>query len=49
MQRFSGTETETGMMQRTSQSVSDYQAQRKLSVVVRAVCANRKEIITSAH
>jgi hypothetical protein len=48
-QRFSGTEAETGMMQRTSQSVSNNEAFRKLSVVMRAACANRKELVTSAH
>jgi hypothetical protein len=48
-QRFSGTEAETGMMQRTSQSVSNNEAFRKLSVVMRAACANCKELVTSAH
>jgi hypothetical protein len=48
-QRLSSTEAETSMMQGTSQSISNYEAQRELSVVVRAVCANRKKIIASAH
>jgi hypothetical protein len=48
-QRFSSTKTETGMMQRTPQSLSNNQALRKLSVLVRAVCANRKKLIASAH
>jgi hypothetical protein len=47
--RFSDTEAETGMMQRTSQSVSNNKAFRKLSVVMRAACANRKELVASAH
>jgi hypothetical protein len=37
------------MMQGTSQGISNYEAQRELSMVVRAVCANRKKIIASAH
>jgi hypothetical protein len=36
-------------VQGTSQSVSNNQALRKLSVVVRAVCANCKKLIASAH
>jgi hypothetical protein len=48
-QRFSGMEPETGMMQGTSQSVSNNEAFRKLSVVMRAACANRKELVASAH
>ena len=37
------------MMQRTSQSVSNNKAFRKLSVVMRAACAKRKELVASAY
>jgi hypothetical protein len=37
------------MMQRASHGVSNNEAFRELSVVVRAACANRQELITSAH
>jgi hypothetical protein len=46
---FSGVEAETGMMQGTTQSVSDNQALRKRSVVVRTVCTDRKKRLAPAH
>jgi hypothetical protein len=42
-------EAETGVMQGASQGVSNNQALRKRSVVVRTVCPDRKKRLAPAH
>jgi hypothetical protein len=48
-QRFPSAQAETGVMQGTSQGVSNHQTLRKHSVIMSAVCANREKLVTAAR
>jgi hypothetical protein len=48
-QRFIAAQTETGVMQRTTQGIPNDETLRQRSMVMSAICANREKFLAAAH